>query len=82
MLESTVQTYRLTVCGVSARSLAICQLRSLLANASVGSQIVMNVPFTAVHFATYESAKTAMSRWAGMEQEEETLLVQLLAGAL
>ena len=43
-------------------------------------QIVMNVPFTAVHFATYESAKTAMARWAGREQEEETLLVQLLAG--
>ena len=43
-------------------------------------QIVMNVPFTAVHFATYESAKTAIARWAGSEQEEETLLVQLLAG--
>ena len=40
----------------------------------------MNVPFTAVHFATYESAKTAMASWAGWEHEEETLLVQLLAG--
>lgn len=43
-------------------------------------QLIMNVPFTAVHFATYESAKTAMARWAGWEHEEETLLVQLLAG--
>ncbi|KAK9833663.1 hypothetical protein WJX74_002192 [Apatococcus lobatus] len=47
---------------------------------SFRTTIVMNVPFTAVHFATYESAKTAMARWAGREQEEETLLVQLLAG--
>ena len=43
-------------------------------------QIVMNIPFTAIYFATYESAKKALG--AREAQQEETLLVQLLAGGL
>ena len=35
----------------------------------------MNVPFTAIHFATYESAKKLLKG-----HEEESLAVQLLAG--
>lgn len=35
----------------------------------------MNVPFTAIHFATYESAKKLLRG-----HEEESLAVQLLAG--
>lgn len=37
----------------------------------------MNVPFTAIYFATYESAKLVFSY---SETDEETLAVQLLAG--
>ena len=40
----------------------------------------MNIPFTAIYFATYESAKKALG--AREAQQEETLLVQLLAGGL
>lgn len=38
-------------------------------------QLVMNVPFVAVHLAVYESAKKVMSG-----HKEESLAVQLLAG--
>ena len=37
-------------------------------------QLVMNVPFTALHFATYESAKKLLVL------EDESLAVQLAAG--
>ena len=38
----------------------------------------MNVPFTAVHFATYESAKKLL----GAEDQDEGLSVQLVAGGI
>lgn len=38
-------------------------------------QLVMNVPFTALHFATYESAKKLL-----VLEEDESLAVQLAAG--
>lgn len=38
-------------------------------------QLIMNVPFTAIHFATYESCKKLLA-W----QEDESLAVQLAAG--
>ena len=38
-------------------------------------QLVMNVPFTALHFATYESAKKLLAL-----EEDESLAVQLAAG--
>lgn len=37
----------------------------------------MNVPFTAVHFTVYESAKKMLR-----QEEDETLLTQLSAGGL
>jgi solute carrier family 25 iron transporter 28/37 len=40
----------------------------------------MNIPFTAVYFSTYESAKKALG--AREAWQEETLRVQLLAGGL
>ena len=40
-------------------------------------QVVMNVPYTAVHFATYECAKQALPL-----EHREHLVVQLSAGAL
>ncbi len=40
----------------------------------------MNIPFTAVYFSTYESAKKALG--AREAWQEETLQVQLLAGGL
>ena len=38
-------------------------------------QLVMNIPFVAIHLAVYESAKKVMSG-----HKEESLAVQLLAG--
>lgn len=38
-------------------------------------QLIMNVPFTAIHFATYESCKKLLAL-----QEDESLAVQLAAG--
>ncbi len=38
-------------------------------------QLVMNVPFTAIHFATYESCKKLLAM-----EEDESLVVQLAAG--
>jgi hypothetical protein len=39
----------------------------------------MNVPYTAIHFATYESSKTYFSKSnaASKESNEETLTVQV-----
>lgn len=44
--------------------------------ASYRTTVVMNAPFTAVHFATYEAAKIGL-----VEEAEETLLVHATAGA-
>jgi hypothetical protein len=41
-----------------------------------GMQLVMNVPFTAVHFSAYETAK----RLLAAHNDDEGLRVQLLAG--
>ena len=40
-------------------------------------QLVMNVPFTAIYFTTYESAKKLLNQ---AEDREEGLLTQLTAG--
>ncbi len=40
-------------------------------------QLVMNVPFTAIHFATYESCKKLLAM-----EEDESLAVQLAAGGM
>ena len=42
----------------------------------------MNVPYTAIHFAAYESTKEYFSRGEGQEDADETLGVQLGAGGL
>ena len=40
-------------------------------------QLLMNIPFTALYFAIYETAKRALIRYA---RGEETLLIQGVAG--
>jgi hypothetical protein len=40
-------------------------------------QLMMNIPYTAIHFATYESSKTYFGNG-----DDETLLVQLGAGGI
>ena len=40
-------------------------------------QLIMNIPFTALHFATYESSKKLLAL-----EEDESLAVQLTAGGL
>jgi len=40
-------------------------------------QLMMNIPYTAIHFATYESSKTYFGNG-----DEETLLMQLGAGGI
>ena len=47
-------------------------------NARVLSQLVMNVPFTAIYFSTYESAKKLLNQ----ADREEGLLTQLTAGGV
>jgi solute carrier family 25 iron transporter 28/37 len=45
-------------------------------------QVVMNVPYTAIHFATYESLKQFMHQALsedGSAESQESLLVQVLA---
>lgn len=51
--------------------------------ASYRTTVVMNAPFTAVHFATYEAAKRGLmpENAAGGGENEETLLVHATAGA-
>lgn len=39
---------------------------------AISVQLLMNVPYTAIHFATYESCKTYFGHG-----DEETLLVQV-----
>ena len=41
-------------------------------------QLLMNIPFTALYFATYESSKKILGR----TDEDEGLLVQVIAGLL
>lgn len=41
-------------------------------------QLFMNIPFTAIYFATYEGSKKLLGR----HQEDEGLLVQLIAGGV
>ncbi|KAL3622742.1 hypothetical protein CASFOL_033350 [Castilleja foliolosa] len=50
---------------------------------SYRTTVVMNAPFTAVHFATYEAAKRGMMTRAesGGGDEEETLAVHAISGA-
>ncbi|CAA0827480.1 Mitochondrial substrate carrier family protein [Striga hermonthica] len=54
--------------------------------ASYRTTVLMNAPFTAVHFATYEAAKRGLSSSSSVSPEsggddEETLLVHVTAGA-
>jgi len=42
----------------------------------------MNIPYTAIHFATYESLKEHFSQIKDGADSEETLAVQLGAGGL
>eukprot|EP00898_Chlorokybus_atmophyticus_P008994 jgi/Chlat1/9096/Chrsp97S08418 len=45
---------------------------------SYRTTVIMNIPFTAAHFATYESAK----KFIGNDGEEEGLMTHMTAGAL
>ncbi|KAM7263886.1 hypothetical protein ACFE04_001569 [Oxalis oulophora] len=48
--------------------------------ASYRTTVIMNAPFTAVHFATYEAAKRGLSQ--ARDEEEEGLVVHATAGAV
>ncbi|XP_057801136.1 uncharacterized protein LOC131016458 [Salvia miltiorrhiza] len=54
--------------------------------ASYRTTVVMNAPFTAVHFATYEAAKRGLMGVSGgggeEEEEEESLVVHAAAGGV
>ena len=50
---------------------------AVLSDVSGLMQLVMNVPFTAIHFATYESCKKLLAM-----EEDESLAVQLAAGGM
>ncbi|KAF9614580.1 hypothetical protein IFM89_019327 [Coptis chinensis] len=48
--------------------------------ASYRTTVVMNAPFTAMHFATYEAMKKALSEISPENASEEQILVHLTAG--
>ncbi|KAI3889303.1 hypothetical protein MKX03_037897 [Papaver bracteatum] len=48
--------------------------------ASYRTTIVMNAPFTAVHFATYEAMKKVLSEISPENASEERLMVHVMAG--
>ncbi|KAF5193390.1 Mitoferrin [Thalictrum thalictroides] len=48
--------------------------------ASYRTTVVMNAPFTAVHFATYEAAKKVLSEISPENASEERILVHITAG--
>ncbi|CAM6089627.1 unnamed protein product [Calypogeia fissa] len=47
---------------------------------SYPTTVVMNVPFTAVHFASYEAAKKLLMELSPDKANEENLLVHIIAG--
>lgn len=49
--------------------------------ASYRTTVVMNAPFTAVHFATYEAAKRGLTEVSPESVEDEKLVVHATAGA-
>lgn len=50
--------------------------------ASYKTTVVMNAPFTAVHFPTYEAAKRGLMEVSKESVEEERLVVHATAGGL
>eukprot|EP00850_Spirogloea_muscicola_P018083 SM000162S02361 [mRNA] locus=s162:179804:181597:+ [translate_table: standard] len=50
--------------------------------ASYKTTVIMNVPFTAVHFATYEAAKKLLMEVSPKAVDEEQLLIHVTAGGL
>ncbi|KAK9813241.1 hypothetical protein WJX72_011309 [[Myrmecia] bisecta] len=83
MTPADVVKQRLQVARSPYHGIADCVLRVTREEGisaffrSYRTTLVMNVPFTALHFATYESAKKALGT-----EEEERLGVQLVAGGL
>lgn len=49
---------------------------------SYRTTVVMNAPFTAVHFATYEAAKKGLMEVSPESADDETLIVHATAGAV
>ncbi|KMZ56658.1 putative Mitochondrial carrier protein [Zostera marina] len=63
-------------------------LRRVIREEGIGSlyrsyrtTVVMNAPFTAVHFATYEAAKSGLARLSPENTDDELLVVHATAGA-
>ena len=89
MTPADVVKQRLQVAASPYRGAADC-VRQMLRDEGVFSiyrslrtTLVMNVPFTAIHFAAYESAKKAMApRSGGGAVGEPPLSVQLAAGGV
>lgn len=50
--------------------------------ASYRTTVLMNAPFTAVHFSTYEAMKKGLSEVSGENVEDERLVVHATAGAV
>ncbi|GJD06608.1 Mitoferrin [Galdieria sulphuraria] len=44
--------------------------------------LIMNVPFTAIHFTVYESCKKVIHKWRNIASDELSVTSQLLAGAM
>nr|XP_027066952.1 mitoferrin-like isoform X2 [Coffea arabica] len=90
MTPMDVVKQRLQLSGSPYKGLGDCVKRVLLEEgvgafyASYRTTVVMNAPFTAVHFATYEAAKRALMEVSPqnyVRDDEETLLLHATAGA-
>ena len=88
MTPADVVKQRLQVAGSPYRGAADC-VRRVLADEgpaalyrSLRTTLVMNVPFTAIHFAGYESAKLFLAPGAAARGADPPLAAQLAAGAV
>ena len=90
MTPMDVVKQRLQLSGSPYKGFGDCVKRVLLEEgvgafyASYRTTVVMNAPFTAVHFATYEAAKRALMEVSPqnyVRDDEETLLLHATAGA-
>lgn len=83
MTPSDVVKQRLQVANSPYRGMTDCILRVTREEGlaaffkSYRTTLIMNVPFTALHFATYESCKKLLAM-----EEDESLAVQLAAGGV
>ncbi|XP_072995958.1 uncharacterized protein [Typha latifolia] len=81
VVKQRLQLRRSPYCGVKDCVIRMVREEGFRAfYKSYPTTVLMNAPFTAVHFATYEAVKKVLSEIAKEEVTEERLLVHVTAG--